>query len=101
MDEVTMNPWQRDGPPLVDKPDPTTAPIPTKPTPADLLLVIFIHGYASHFLSGEPRSEKYFCRFKGTDFTFGSFPDRLQHVLSETIESMTTECILFPVYEVG
>ncbi|KAI0065903.1 hypothetical protein BV25DRAFT_1797809 [Artomyces pyxidatus] len=49
--------------------------------PPEILLVIFIHG------------------FKGTDTTFGSFPNRLQHVLTETIEGVTVECIVFPAYE--
>jgi hypothetical protein len=39
-------------------------------------------------------------RFKGTDTTFGDFPQRLQHVLTESIEDVTAECIIFPVYEV-
>lgn len=48
----------------------------------DLLLVVFVHG------------------FKGTDETFGQFPQRLQHILAETISDITTECIIFPAYEV-
>jgi len=52
-----------------------------KPLPPDLLLVIFIHG------------------FKGTDSTFSSFPKRLEHVLSKSIENVVTECIIFPEYE--
>lgn len=39
-------------------------------------------------------------RFKGTDSTFGGFPERLQHILSETIEHSKVECIVFPAYEV-
>ncbi|THH05910.1 hypothetical protein EW146_g9773, partial [Bondarzewia mesenterica] len=49
--------------------------------PSDIILIIFIHG------------------FKGTDTTFESFPSRLQHVLSETIENAKFECIVFPAYE--
>lgn len=52
-------------------------------TTPDLLLVIFIHG------------------FKGTDETFGEFPKRLQHVLSETVDNVHVESILFPAYEVS
>lgn len=37
--------------------------------------------------------------FKGTDTTFVDFPARLQHVLSETIENIVAECIVFPAYE--
>lgn len=48
----------------------------------DLLLVIFIHG------------------FKGDDQTFAAFPERLQHVLSETIPNVIVECTVFPAYEV-
>ncbi|GJE84998.1 hypothetical protein PsYK624_010750 [Phanerochaete sordida] len=49
--------------------------------PQDLLLIIFIHG------------------FKGTDSTFGEFPERLQHVLSETISNVHVESVVFPAYE--
>jgi hypothetical protein len=49
----------------------------------DLLLVVFVHG------------------FKGTDETFGAFPQRLQHILTETIPKISVECIVFPAYEVG
>ncbi|KAF9646961.1 hypothetical protein BDM02DRAFT_3083890, partial [Thelephora ganbajun] len=52
-----------------------------KPLPPDLLLVIFIHG------------------FKGTDSTFSSFPKRLEHVLSKSVDNVVTECIVFPEYE--
>ena len=38
--------------------------------------------------------------FNGTDETFGGFPDRLQHILTETIENVAVECIVFPAYEV-
>lgn len=48
----------------------------------DVLLVVFIHG------------------FKGTDESFVNFPERLQHVLSETIQHASVECIVFPAYEV-
>ena len=40
-------------------------------------------------------------RFKGTDSTFSSFPRRLEHVLSKSIDNVVTECITFPEYEVG
>ncbi|KAG6336531.1 hypothetical protein ID866_2553 [Astraeus odoratus] len=49
--------------------------------PKDILLVIFIHG------------------FKGTDSTFGSFPSRLEHILTETTSNVIVECIVFPAYE--
>lgn len=52
-----------------------------KPLPPDLLLVVFIHG------------------FKGTDSTFSSFPKRLEHVLSKSIDNVVTECVVFPEYE--
>ncbi|KAF9534708.1 hypothetical protein CPB83DRAFT_842800 [Crepidotus variabilis] len=47
----------------------------------ELLLVIFIHG------------------FKGTDTTFAEFPERLQHLLTETIPGIKAECMVFPAYE--
>lgn len=49
---------------------------------ANLLLVVFVHG------------------FKGTDETFGEFPQRLQHILAETTTDVTVESIVFPAYEV-
>lgn len=39
-------------------------------------------------------------RFKGTDHTFVQFPQRLQHILTETIHNTTVECVVFPAYEV-
>lgn len=38
--------------------------------------------------------------FKGTDSTFGQFPERLRHVLAETISGIVVESIVFPAYEV-
>jgi hypothetical protein len=49
---------------------------------SDFLIVVFVHG------------------FKGTDETFGGFPDRLQHILAETISHVSVECLVFPAYEV-
>lgn len=40
-------------------------------------------------------------RFKGTDSTFSSFPKRLEHVLSKSIDNVVTECVVFPEYEVS
>ncbi|KAH9853663.1 hypothetical protein C2E23DRAFT_728363 [Lenzites betulinus] len=50
-------------------------------TSADLVLLVFIHG------------------FKGTDSTFAEFPQRLQHILTETLANTTVESIVFPAYE--
>lgn len=50
-------------------------------TPTDLVLLIFIHG------------------FKGTDSTFGEFPQRLEHILTETLADTKVESIIFPAYE--
>jgi len=50
---------------------------------SNLLLVIFIHG------------------FKGSDNTFKEFPKRLQHILSEDIDDVRVESIVFPAYEVS
>ena len=41
------------------------------------------------------------ARFKGTDSTFSSFPKRLEHVLSKSIDNVVTECVVFPEYEVN
>jgi hypothetical protein len=48
----------------------------------ELVLLIFIHG------------------FKGNDETFGEFPQRLAHNLSQTIPNAAVEPIIFPAYEV-
>lgn len=47
-----------------------------------MLLVVFVHG------------------FKGTDQSFGNFPQRIQHILAETVPDVTVECLVFPAYEV-
>lgn len=57
----------------------TTIAIPTK---AEILLLVYIHG------------------FKGTDESFKNFPERLEHMLSETIPDVTVESRVFPAYEV-
>ncbi|KZP00208.1 hypothetical protein CALVIDRAFT_470136, partial [Calocera viscosa TUFC12733] len=49
--------------------------------PRELLLCVFIHG------------------FKGTDGTFCGFPERLKHVLTETLPGTKVECVVFPAYE--
>lgn len=51
-------------------------------TTTDFLLLVFIHG------------------FKGTDTTFQEFPERLQHLLSQTIPNLKVESLVFPAYEV-
>jgi len=81
-----------------------------KPLPPDLLLVIFIHGcVTSSVLTPDLRSEGgdleigrefVVVRFKGKESTFSSFPKRLEHVLSKSIDNVVTECIAFPEYEV-
>jgi hypothetical protein len=38
--------------------------------------------------------------FKGTDETFGRFPELLQRILTETISGIAVECIVFPTFEV-
>ncbi|KZT29288.1 hypothetical protein NEOLEDRAFT_1145065 [Neolentinus lepideus HHB14362 ss-1] len=53
----------------------------TSHTAQEQLLVVFVHG------------------FKGTDETFNTFPERLQHILAETTEDIDVECIVFPQYE--
>ena len=52
------------------------------PTVTELLLLVYIHG------------------FKGTDKSFEEFPQRLEHMLSETIPEITVETNVFPAYEV-
>ncbi|KAI0650270.1 hypothetical protein C8Q79DRAFT_901409 [Trametes meyenii] len=63
-------------PPMVNATDQTAEAVLT-----DLVLVVFIHG------------------FKGTDSTFGEFPQRLQHILTESMLNVTVESIVFPAYE--
>ena len=85
-----------------------------KQLPPDLLLVIFIHGYVtspalapnSWTEGGDsktllPLDVWSVVRFKGTDSTFSSFPKRLEHVLSKSVDNVVTECIVFPEYEVS
>jgi len=74
--EVDMfDPWK-------DTPSPTNAlQLTTEQVKPNLLLIIFIHG------------------FKGSDRTFHAFPQRLQHILSESLSDTTIECITFPVWE--
>ncbi|KIM46388.1 hypothetical protein M413DRAFT_441480 [Hebeloma cylindrosporum] len=52
----------------------------TKPE-QEILLLIYIHG------------------FKGTNDTFAGFPERLEHILSETIPHVRVESLIFPAYE--
>ncbi|KAF5390037.1 hypothetical protein D9757_003866 [Collybiopsis confluens] len=61
--------------------DSTGNPLAVVNVPSDLLLVIFIHG------------------FKGDNDTFAKFPERLQHILNETVPNCKAECLVFPVYE--
>lgn len=49
---------------------------------SELVLLVFIHG------------------FKGTDETFGEFPQRIQHLLSETLDHAVVQSMVFPAYEV-
>ncbi|KAF9821253.1 hypothetical protein IEO21_00861 [Rhodonia placenta] len=68
----------------VGKGQPEEGPMSTGPTlPSELVLLIFIHG------------------FKGTDHTFGDFPERLQHILSETLDNVRVQSVVFPAYEVS
>ncbi|KAG6903477.1 hypothetical protein C0995_005500 [Termitomyces sp. Mi166 len=59
----------------------TSSISPTASGDKEILLVVFIHG------------------FKGDDRTFGDFPDRLQHILAESTNDVTVECVVFPAYE--
>lgn len=54
----------------------TRLPVP------DNLILVFIHG------------------FKGNDETFLGFPQRLQHVLQDTIPNCNVDALIFPAYEV-
>lgn len=83
--------------------DPNTLTV-AKVLPPDLLLIVFIHGYAHkfHFKSTPilTNTPLFILRFKGTDSTFSSFPERLKHLVSETISNIVVESIVFPAYEV-
>jgi hypothetical protein len=68
--------------------------------PPDLLIVVFIHGQAAQIGLKSEYSKLISLRFKGTDSTFGPFPERLRHVLSETLDNVVVESIVFPAYEV-
>ena len=39
--------------------------------------------------------------FKGSNYTFGVFPSRLQGILRGSIADAVTECIVYPTYEVN
>jgi hypothetical protein len=70
-----FDPWK-------DAPSPTNAlQLTTEQVKPNFLLVIFIHG------------------FKGDDQSFQAFPQRLQHILSESLSDTTIECITFPAWE--
>jgi hypothetical protein len=71
------------GPSSPSATDPAMITQSAKADVSELLIIVFVHG------------------FKGTDETFGAFPQRLQHVLTETIAQVSVECIVFPAYEVG
>lgn len=72
MESSDKNPW-------LDSKDKTTDV--AKPLPPDLLIMVFIHG------------------FKGTDSTFARFPERLRHIVAETVSNVTIESVVFPAYE--
>ena len=67
--------------------------------PADLVLLVFIHGCVCQILGRI--CIKWRCSFKGNDSTFGDFPQRLQHILTESLPNTTIESVVFPVYEVS
>lgn len=48
----------------------------------DLVLIIYLHG------------------FKGDESTFLKFPERMNHVVSETLTDCVVESVVFPAYEV-
>ncbi|KAJ7682618.1 hypothetical protein DFH06DRAFT_1161664 [Mycena polygramma] len=50
-------------------------------TVSEPVILVFIHG------------------FKGTNTTFGEFPERLQHILTETVPNVSVQSIVFPAYE--
>ncbi|KAI0268345.1 hypothetical protein BC834DRAFT_688066 [Gloeopeniophorella convolvens] len=70
----SLSPSQENG-------EPSSSQSTSRKLATGILLIIFIHG------------------FKGDDTTFGSFPSRLQHILSETLQGVAIECIVFPAYE--
>jgi hypothetical protein len=49
----------------------------------DLVLVIYLHG------------------FKGDESTFLKFPERMNHIVAETLPDCVVESVVFPAYEVG
>jgi hypothetical protein len=75
---------------------------PTGQTSPDILLIVFIHGYCvtSIYMRGRCSNTYTPSSFKGDDTTFGDFPSRLQHILSESTQGIVIESIVFPAYEV-
>ena len=96
---VSSNPQQLEGPS-----NDLGSSQPTGQTSPDILLIVFIHGYcvASIYTRRWPLTSNTDTTFsfKGDDKTFGDFPSRLQHILSESAKGMVIESIVFPAYEV-
>lgn len=49
--------------------------------PNELLLLIFLHG------------------FKGGDDTFAKFPERVNHIMTESQTLLSVECLVYPAYD--
>jgi hypothetical protein len=77
---------------------------PTQQPSLDVLLIIFIHGYGVRYIHPPKKLLTAMTHspssFKGDDATFRDFPQRLQHILSETVQGTVIEPIVFPAYEV-
>src|SRR5258706_5395326 len=67
--------------------------------PTDLLICVFVHGYAFYRMCGRRPTVR--GRFKGDNDTFVDFPSRLQHILSHTITHANVECVVSPAYDVS
>ncbi|KAI5117868.1 hypothetical protein M0805_006570 [Coniferiporia weirii] len=77
-ESLDKNPWSNETPVETDTSESLAV---TKRLTPDLLLIVFIHG------------------FKGTDSTFAGFPERLRHIIGETVSNVVVQSINFPAYE--
>ncbi|KAK2466069.1 hypothetical protein APHAL10511_001711 [Amanita phalloides] len=75
-----FDPW-KDAPSQASPANAPALQLTMNKTTSSLLLVIFIHG------------------FKGDDQSFNAFPQRIQHILSESLSDTTIESITFPAWQ--
>lgn len=70
------------------------------------ILIVYVHGYAIFIIARPDSTLTLVCSFKGTDVTFEEFPERLRHVVYESVAHLESsagsshvESKVFPVFE--